>query len=170
MSMHSNNTLELTVKHRGPRPCCQPVAGLLCPRQAASWPAAQFGREVASMRVLAVFTIAVFAIALPSSSRSQNQTSSPQRQCDTGPTKKSFGGSPWLLYGCDDRKTVVLVSAPESPAFPFYFTFFPQGATYRLSGEGTGKKEATAAAYRELSALSPAQIASLVTEVNAGAK
>jgi hypothetical protein len=43
-SMPANNSLERTVDYRGPHPGCQQVAGWLCMRQAAAWPAAQRSR------------------------------------------------------------------------------------------------------------------------------
>ena len=56
-------------------------------------------------------------------------------QCDIGPITKEFGSVPWLLYSCDDGKSLVVISAPGSPAAPFYFMFSPEGRGYHLSGE-----------------------------------
>ena len=82
-------------------------------------------------------------------------------KCDVGPSNKSFGGAPWFVYACDDKHSVVLVSAPGSPATPFYFSFAYEGAGYHLRGEGTGNKAVTDAALAELSKLTDAQIAGL---------
>jgi hypothetical protein len=71
---------------------------------------------------------------------------------------------PWLLYSCDDGKSLVVVSAPGSPAAPFYFMLWAQGAGYHLSGEGTGSKALTDAALKELKALSDKDIAGLVAQ------
>lgn len=83
-------------------------------------------------------------------------------QCDIGPITKVFGSVPWLLYSCDDGKSLVVVSAPGSPAAPFYFFFSPEGRGYHLRGEGTGSKPLTDAAYMELEVLSNKDITDLV--------
>jgi hypothetical protein len=83
-------------------------------------------------------------------------------QCDVGPVTKVFGSVPWLLYSCNDGKSLVVVSAPGSQAAPFYFMFSPEGAGYHLRGEGTGDKARTDAALAELKALSDKEIAALV--------
>lgn len=84
--------------------------------------------------------------------------------CDTGPVNKAYGKTQWLVYSCNDNKTVVLVSAPGSPATPFVFTFYSKESGYQLHGEGTGHKEATAAAFNELKALSEQDIATLIEQ------
>jgi hypothetical protein len=56
----------------------------------------------------------------------------------------------------------VLVSAPESPASPFIFSFIFQSNAYQLRGEGTGNKAATTAAFEELKKLSEQEIANLL--------
>lgn len=85
-------------------------------------------------------------------------------KCNVGPSSKSFGGVPWLVYACDDKHSVVLVSAPGSPAMPFYFSFAYEAAGYHLRGEGTGSKAATDAALAELGKLTDAQIADLFND------
>ena len=87
-----------------------------------------------------------------------------QLQCDIGPVTKTFGSVPWLVYGCDDGSSMVLVSAPGSRAAPFYFIFSPDSGGYQLRGEGTGAKSATDAAMKELQALTPEQIRALRRE------
>ena len=44
----------------------------------------------------------------------------PQLNCARGPAERSFGGSQWLVYACDDDHSVVVVSAPGSVAMPFH--------------------------------------------------
>jgi hypothetical protein len=85
-------------------------------------------------------------------------------QCDIGPITKVFGSVPWLLYSCDDGKSLVVVSAPGSQAAPFYFFFSPEGSGYHLRGEGTGSKPLTDAAYKELEGLGNKDIADLVRQ------
>jgi hypothetical protein len=88
----------------------------------------------------------------------------PPLNCDVGPVTKVFGSVPWLVYSCNDATSVVLVSAPGSPAMPFYFSFSLEGTTYRLRGEGTGSKAATDAALKDLQALSTGDIQALRRE------
>jgi hypothetical protein len=58
----------------------------------------------------------------------------------------------------------VIVAAPNNPASPFYFTFSPGANGYQLGGEGTGSKDATAAAFNELRVLSTAAIVALIEQ------
>ena len=88
----------------------------------------------------------------------------PMFQCDVGPVTKVFGSVPWLVYSCNDASSIVLVSAPGSPAMPFYFMFTLEGTTYRLRGEGTGSKAVTDATLKELQTLSAADVLSLRRE------
>jgi hypothetical protein len=88
-------------------------------------------------------------------------------KCDIGPITKVFGSVPWLLYSCDDRKSLMVVSAPGSPAAPFYFFFSPQSDGYHLSGEGTGSKSLTDAAHKELEGLGNEDIADLISQTSA---
>ena len=104
------------------------------------------------------------SLLLPRLVAAEQAAPAPSLKCDIGPVTKVYGASQWLVYSCDDSRTVVVVSAPGSPAFPFYFTLSPTASGYRLSGEGTGKKEATAAALNELSKLSGREIASLIEQ------
>ena len=85
-------------------------------------------------------------------------------QCITGPVQKTYGGTPWLIYSCGDGQSLVIVSAPGSPAAPFYFILRPKAGQYELSSEGTGAKAMTGAALAEIRKLSPADIAGLIRE------
>jgi len=89
--------------------------------------------------------------------------------CTIGPVSKTFGGSTWLVYGCNDGQSVVAVAGPGNPATPFYFIFAHGPKGIELHGEGTGNKQATDAAFKELQALSQADIAALFQEAKAHA-
>ena len=84
-------------------------------------------------------------------------------KCELGPASRNFGGSAWLVYGCEDMHSVVAVTA-SGPAFPFYFMLHYKDGAYRIYGEGTGHKVATEAAHRELSAMKPEDIQLLFKE------
>ena len=87
-----------------------------------------------------------------------------QLKCDFGPVHKTYGKTQWLVYSCDDGRTLVIVTAPGNPALPFYFMFSPHEGGYQLSGEGTGSKATTDAAFNELQALSAPDIMALIEQ------
>jgi len=84
--------------------------------------------------------------------------------CSIGPLEKNLGGTPWLLYSCTDHQTLVAITASGSPAMPFVFSFYKKDGSYQLHGEGTGRKDLTDAAYKELSVLHEAQIKALIQQ------
>jgi hypothetical protein len=86
--------------------------------------------------------------------------------CKGGPIEKTYGGTKWNVYGCDDKKSLVIVTAPGNPAMPFYFSFTPNEGGYHLHGEGTGDTKVTDAAYKDLAGLTDADIAALAAEVS----
>jgi hypothetical protein len=86
-------------------------------------------------------------------------------QCDRGPAgSRMFGGSAWELYGCNDDRSVAIVTARGNPALPFYFLFVERDGKYTLSGEGTGRAEFTRQAYDDLRRLTQQDIEALVKE------
>ena len=85
-------------------------------------------------------------------------------ECATGPVDKSYGGTNWLVYSCNDDQSIVIVSGPGNPAGPYYFMLYPKAGTYALKGEGNGSKAASAAAYHDLEKLSETEISKLITE------
>lgn len=88
----------------------------------------------------------------------------PSKSCTVGPTEKIFGKTKWLLYGCNDKTTAVIVSAEGNPASPFVFIVFRDAGTYRVYGEGTGSQTASAAALKDLQAMSGTGLAGLVSD------
>ncbi len=95
------------------------------------------------------------------------EQSAPERthlDCYVGPVAKSYGETQWLVYNCNDRRSLVIVSAPENPAMPFYFMFSPGKDAYRLYGEGNGDKDYTGAAFKELKTLTTQEIIALLEE------
>lgn len=84
--------------------------------------------------------------------------------CDVGPALKRYGGSEWLVYSCDDSKSVVVVAASGNPAAPFFFVLSPDSAGIDLYGEGKGAKEATKPAFDELEKVTASDLPMLVSE------
>ena len=87
--------------------------------------------------------------------------------CTIGPLQKTFGKTQWLVYGCNDGRSVVVITAPGNPAMPFYFFFVHGSAGMELHGEGTGNKDLTDAAFSELRLLNEADVAVLFQQAKA---
>jgi hypothetical protein len=112
------------------------------------------------INVARLFLFAVGVIVMNKHVAAQGEAEEPFK-CDVGPVQKSYGGTPWLVYGCRESQNLVFLTAPQSPAAPFYFFLAPQESSFRLSGEGTGDRTLTDAAYNELKALGADEIAAL---------
>ena len=93
-------------------------------------------------------------------------------QCEVGPVEKSFGGTKWTVYSCDDKKSLVIVSADGNPAMPYFFMISEIDGKLAIHGEGNGSKEASTAAGRDLEKLmvSENEIAALIAETLAVSK
>lgn len=89
----------------------------------------------------------------------------PALTCETGPLQKELGKSQWLVYGCQDRTSAIVVPGNEG-AGPFYVKIALKGSQYRISGEGGSVTPASTAALSELQALPAKQLRSLVEEAN----
>jgi len=88
----------------------------------------------------------------------------PPLRCEVGPVPKTFGNTAWLVYGCADNRSLIVLPAPGNPARPFYFLLTPGENGYRLVGEGTGRQSVTRAAFAALKALTDEDIAALLEE------
>ena len=85
--------------------------------------------------------------------------------CDRGPFgARTYGGTAWDVYGCNDDRSVAVVTAQGNPGLPFYFLFTESNGRYRLSGEGTGAPEFSSKAYADLARLSQQDILALVKQ------
>lgn len=91
----------------------------------------------------------------------------PTLDCDVGPLTRTYGSTPWLVYGCSDDQSIAFVTPADSPAAPFYFLLFPKDGQYVLIGEGTGSKVHTDRAYAELSSLTAEDTAALMAAAKA---
>ncbi len=103
------------------------------------------------------------AVALaPMAAQAQESVS---LNCKSGPIERAYGGSHWLVYGCDDRASVAIVSAPGNPAMPYSFVFYHDDRGYHLQSNGASGSRVTDAAYKALSSLSKSQIVALAAKV-----
>jgi len=110
-----------------------------------------------------VVAIAALLMALPVSGAQAQQ---PMR-CDVGPVHRAFGGTPWLVYSCEDGKSLAVITEAGNIAAPFYFILAWREDGYRIAGEGNGDENASTAAGRDLEALTAAQIEALIAETRA---
>lgn len=113
------------------------------------------------MRVNISAVVAAFLLASQAAAQADKPLS-----CSAGPITKGFGGTSWLVRSCDDI-AIHLLSAPGNPAFPFYFLVYPsetERGRFVIEGEGTGDKQASAAALADISRLSEADIEALISE------
>jgi hypothetical protein len=117
------------------------------------------------MRRLAAAAALLPALLLVASEAAAQGPSQAKLLCDRGPySTKTFGGTPWQIYGCNDNRSVAIVTAPGSPAIPFIFYLAWVNGVYTVSGEGTGRRDLTAKAYSDLIKLNRQQIDALVNE------
>jgi hypothetical protein len=82
--------------------------------------------------------------------------------CEFGPVPKTYGMTSWLVYTCDGGQSVLIVSAPGSPAAPFMFRFSAREDGYVLQSQGAGDKEFTTAAFGQLKVMSVQDIDALI--------
>ena len=90
--------------------------------------------------------------------------------CATGPIEKTYGGSTWLVASCSDGKSLVFVAKEGSKAAPFEFDLTYTGDGYDMTGNGTGDRKATDAAYAELQKLTGTAVRALVAETQKAPK
>ena len=110
------------------------------------------------------FVVAACIQSFPEAQASAFALASDHFECRSGPLARSYGAMPWLVYGCSDDKTIVMVSAPGNPARPFHFFLYQDKGRYIVLGEGTGRRELTGRALAELERLSDAEIRALLSE------
>jgi hypothetical protein len=119
-----------------------------------------------SGRIMKLEIVAILMSVVPFAAFAADQT--PRKpitlDCKIGPAKKAYGGNPWLVYACNDGHSVVFASAPGSKAAPFSFILYWDGARFKLSGQGTGDKKATDAAFGEIKSLTEQDITQLAAE------
>jgi hypothetical protein len=84
-----------------------------------------------------------------------------QLNCNIGPVERTFGGTPWVVYGCDDGRSLVIATSADNPAKPFIFVIAWGPHGHRVQGEGSGDRNASAAAFNELAAMDSEQISTL---------
>jgi hypothetical protein len=82
-------------------------------------------------------------------------------ECNVGSITERIGGNDWIVHGCADGKSVVVVAGSPNPASPFFFFLMSEGEGIVLHGEGEGAKSATEPAYEQLKEMSAGDLARL---------
>jgi hypothetical protein len=115
---------------------------------------------------------AVLLLATLASVTAHGEGAAPMQtlSCEFGPVPKTYGMASWLVYTCDSGQSVLIVSAPGSPAAPFTFRFSAREGGYVLQSQGTGDKEFTAAAFGELKVMSVQDVEELISFTKAHVK
>jgi hypothetical protein len=120
------------------------------------------------LSTLSMISLAVQTATLAPAEPQQATSAPPPMKCETGPARRTFGGTQWIVYSCDDHTSMVVVSAEGNPASPFYFFLKPNGGTYTVSGEGNGEKKASDAAGDALAKMTPAEFTTLLAATKGG--
>lgn len=121
------------------------------------------------MRMHILSVVLGLALSLQAQAQTQAQAQAQADKplsCGTGPIAKTFGGTSWLVRSCDNIALLVLAE-PGNPAFPFYFLMYPsetEKGRFVIEGEGTGDKQASAAALADIRRLSDTDVAALIAE------
>jgi len=82
-------------------------------------------------------------------------------QCLDGPLGRTFGGSSWQVFACDDGRSLAFVAAPGAPPAPFDFTlsYSNDGTSSAITFGGT--RDVASAARDEVAALTEPQRSAL---------
>ena len=83
-------------------------------------------------------------------------------ECHIGPMQVSLGNTKWQLTSCNDGRSLVFATMQGNPAMPFVFFVQRNEHPSKISGEGNGSKEYSAAAFEELKAMTEARFDELV--------
>jgi hypothetical protein len=95
----------------------------------------------------------------------------PTLQCKTGPINRTYGDTDWLLYSCDDGRSLAFFAASGNPAAPAYYVIKPQDdGHYHLVGKSNGDVAASNAAVKDIQGLTKDSVAQLIASTKGGGK
>lgn len=119
------------------------------------------------MRQAALTIALVLAGCAPAAGPSEPEPAA----CLAGPVERTFGGTRWLVHGCDDRESLAIQAVPDNPAAPFVFILSKVDGRYAVGGdrigEGRGDVDAALAADQDIRKLDPAAVEALLRETGA---
>ena len=81
--------------------------------------------------------------------------------CDTGPLTRTYGGVSWLVYGCADKHSILVVSSHGTSE---YIMLSPSHGGVQVVSEGWSLGGAGDAAFTELKRMSARQLDELAAE------
>jgi hypothetical protein len=82
-------------------------------------------------------------------------------KCETGPIIKTFGGTPWKVFGCNDDRHLQFVAVPNSPAGQVLFMLFFENNSWQVLEMGIMTR-ASGQAEGEIRSLSEPEITALI--------
>lgn len=83
-------------------------------------------------------------------------------ECNVGPVTRSFGGTEWTVFSCDDEASMIAISAKGNPALPFIFVMKEEDGNYKITGEGNGDRSASQAAGDEIARMTNQEFSELL--------
>ena len=94
-------------------------------------------------------------------------TSAESMECDVGPVIRELGGTRWQVTSCSDGRSLVFVTVAGNPAMPFVFIVQRTDEPSKISGEGNGSEEHSAAAFESLRMMKEVDFDALVEATKA---
>jgi hypothetical protein len=89
-------------------------------------------------------------------------TEAAKLECKTGPAKRRYGGTLWLVYACNDGRSLAFRPDQNNPNNTAKFVLRWTGAQYELEGDPGDKPEIAERAYDEIADMTERQISSLI--------
>ena len=86
--------------------------------------------------------------------------------CTTGPVTKTYGGSTWLVYGCADGRSVLVISNQGDQNTSEYVMLSPARTGVQVVSEGWGDVGNGNAAFAQLKGMSATDLESLLAETS----
>lgn len=106
--------------------------------------------------------VATLLISLTLGGSSPEPAAEPRYSNATSVRRQCSWGGDWVVYGCVDGRSVIVVASLPNPAALFVFIITPDDSGgIELHGEGTGAKSATKPAYDVLGTMSGSDLAVL---------
>jgi hypothetical protein len=86
--------------------------------------------------------------------------------CKAGPVAKTYGGLSWLVYGCADQRSILVVSNRGEPTTSEYIMLSPARKGVQVVSEGWGDTGVGNAAFAQLKHMSAKDLGALVAEAS----
>lgn len=91
----------------------------------------------------------------------------PKLECKIGPAKRRFGGTLWLVFACNDNRSLAFRPEQNNPNSTAKFVLRWTGAQYELEGDPGDKADVAERAYNEIADLTERQIDALIAAAKA---